>query len=276
MDKTIKELKEKAYRIRKHALRMAEVEKQGFISQALGSADIMAVLYFHSMKYTATDPDWEGRDRLLYSVGHVALGLYAALTEAGFIPEDELDTYAQDNSRLPMSSMTSYTPGIEISGGSIGLGLPTAVGTCLGLKQKKSDSFAYAFMGDGELCEGPTWEAAISASHYRLDNLIAVIDINGIQADGFTANNVNTEPVHDKFTACGWYVQRIDGNDLTALVTAFDNARNSKEPKPRAILCDTKPGTGVPFLVGHEKSHFIRLEPEDWKRAYEELEKGRA
>ena len=275
MENKIKELMERAYILRKNALRMAEVEKQGFIAQALGIADVMSVLYFHAMNYRADEPEWEGRDRFLLSVGHVAIGMYAALVEAGFIPEDELVTYAQDGSRLPMSAMESYTPGVEMSGGSIGLGLPTAVGMALGLKQKKSDSFVYTLMGDGELAEGPTWEAAISASNFNLNNIIAIIDINGIQADGLTVNTMKTEPVHEKFKSFGWYVQRINGNDMSAVLKAFDNARQSDEKKPRAILCDTTPGTGIPFLVGHEKTHFIRLDDKDWEQAYKELEAGR-
>ncbi len=275
MDKNIENVEERAYRIRKNAIRMGEVQQQGFIAQALGVADVMAVAYFHAMNYLPQEPNWEGRDRFLLSVGHIAIGHYAALAEAGFIPEDELDTYACDDSRLPMSGMTSYTPGMEMSGGSIGLGLPMAVGMGFGLKQKKSSSLVYTLMGDGELAEGPTWEAAISAANYNLDNVIAIIDVNGIQADGLTVNIMNTEPLHEKFEAFGWYVQRVDGNDLSALITAFDNAKYSEEKKPRVILCDTKPGAGVDFLVGHEKSHFIRLETDDWKRAYEELEKGR-
>ena len=275
MNNIAEDLRERAYRIRKNAIRMAEVEKQGFISQALGVADVLAVAYFHAMEYRPEEPDWEGRDRFLLSVGHIAIGLYAALTEAGFIPEEELDTYAADDSRLPMSGMTSYTPGMEMSGGSIGLGLPMAVGMAMGLKQKKSSSFVYTLMGDGELAEGPTWEAAISAANHVLDNIIALVDVNGIQADGPTVDTMKTEPLQDKFEAFGWYVQRVDGNDISALISAFDNARNSEEKKPRMILCDTKPGMGVKFLLDLEKSHFIRLEDEDWKRAYRALEQGK-
>jgi transketolase len=273
--KSIVELKEIAYQIRKNALRMGEVEQQGFVAQALGIADVMAVAYFNAMNYRAEEPDWEDRDRFLLSVGHIAIVQYAVLAEAGFIGREELDTYACDNSRLPMSGMSAYTPGMEMSGGSIGLGLPMAVGMGMGLKLKESSSFVYTLMGDGELAEGPTWEAAISASNYNLDNIIAIVDVNGIQADGLTVNTMKTEPLFEKFEAFGFYVQRIDGNDISAVKEAFENARNTDVKKPRVILCDTKPGTGVPFLVGHEKSHFIRLEKEDWKRAYEALEEGR-
>jgi transketolase len=272
---TREELIETAYRVRKNALRMAELDGQGFISQALGAADILTAAYFHAMKYKANDPEWEGRDRFLLSAGHNAIAVYAAMAEAGFFPKDELDTYGLDNSRLPMSGMSSYTPGIEISGGSIGLGLPISVGMGLGLKRKNSASRVYVMMGDGELAEGPTWEAAISAANYHLDNIIALVDVNGIQADGHTEDVMKTEPLDKKFDAFGWYVQRINGNSISQLVTALDNAKVSKENKPNVILCDTVPGTGVPFLIGNSKSHFIRMSKEDWVLAYEVLERGK-
>lgn len=153
-------LAERAYRIRRNALRMGEVQGQGYIAQALGVADVLAVSYFHALDYRPDDPAWEGRDRFLLSIGHYAIALYAALIEAGIVPERELETYGSDDSRLPMSGMASYTPGMEISGGSLGIGLGIGVGMALGLKRKKSDRFVYNLMSDGELDEGPTWEAA--------------------------------------------------------------------------------------------------------------------
>lgn len=269
------ELIEKAYEVRKNVLRMAEIDKKGFIAQGLGAADILTVLYFYAMRYRADEPKWEGRDRFLLSAGHNAIVVYAAMAEAGFFPKEELDTYGLDNSRLPMSCMPAYTPGIEISGGSIGLGLPIAVGMGMGLKRKCSDSYVYVMMGDGELAEGPTWEAAMSAANYKLDNIIAMVDVNGIQADGKTYTVMNTEPLHEKFKAFNFYVQRINGNSISELMTAIDNAKNSKEEKPNIILCDTIPGKGVPFLIGHPKSHFVSLDEASWARAYKELERGK-
>lgn len=267
-------LEDHAYRVRRNALVMAETQGQGYIAQALGVADVLTVTYFHAMNHRPEQPGWEDRDRFLLSVGHYGIAHYSVLVAAGYLPEEELPTYAQDDSRLPMSGMTSYTPGAEMSGGSIGLGLPMAVGMGLGLKRKRSKSFVYTLMGDGELAEGPTWEAAISASNFQLDNIIAVVDFNQVQADGPSMKVMNTEPVVAKFEAFGFYVQRIDGNDLPQLVAAFDRAREYAQPKPRIIICDTKMGCGVDFLEGREKSHFIRLEADDWKRAYAALEKG--
>lgn len=269
-------LEDHAHRVRHNALVMAETQGQGYIAQALGVADVLTVTYFHAMRHRPEQPDWEDRDRFLLSVGHYGIAHYAVLCAAGYFPEEELTTYATDDSRLPMSGMTSYTPGAEMSGGSIGLGLPMAVGMGLGLKRKESKSFVYTLMGDGELAEGPTWEAAISAANYKLDNIIAVVDFNQVQADGPSMRVMNTEPVVAKFEAFGFFVQRIDGNDLAALAAAFDRARECPEPKPRIIICDTKMGSGVDFLEGREKSHFIRLNPDDWAKAYEALESGRS
>src|SRR6185312_14440675 len=158
-------LAERAYRIRRNALLMGEVQGQGYIGQALDIADVLAVAYFGAMRYRPLDPSWEGRDRFLLSNGHYAIALYATLIEAGIIPEAELETYGSDESRLPMSGMAAYTPGMEMSGGSLGLGLSIAVGRALGLKRKGSEARVYTLFSDGELDEGSVWEAIMSASH---------------------------------------------------------------------------------------------------------------
>ena len=268
-------LEERAYRIRRNALRMGEVQGQGYIAQALGVADVLSVAYFHALRYRPEEPEWEGRDRFLLSIGHYAIALYAVLIEAGIVPTDELETYGADDSRLPMSGMAAYTPGMEISGGSLGIGLGIAVGMCLGLKRKGSDRFVYNLMSDGELDEGPTWEAAMSAGHWKLGNLICLVDVNRMQADGPSTGVLNSEPLPAKWEAFGWHAQRVDGNDIGALVRAFDAARALAEPKPRVIICDTKMAKGVPFLETREKSHFMRVEQHEWPQALEALEAGR-
>ncbi|WP_292259445.1 transketolase, partial [Mesorhizobium sp.] len=203
------------------------------------------------------------------------IALYAALIEAGVLPEDELETYGTDDSRMPMSGMAAYTPGMEITGGSLGHGLGIAVGMCLGLKRKQSDSFVYNLLSDGELGEGSTWEAAMSAAHHKLENLIAIVDFNNQQADGPSTATLSSEPVTDKFEAFGWHAQRVDGNDIEAVRAAFDIARGLKEPRPRIIVCDTRMAKGVPFLEARDITHFIRVEPHEWTLALEALEKGR-
>lgn len=268
-------LEERAYRIRRNALRMGEVQGQGYIAQALDIADVLAVSYFHAMRYRADDPEWEGRDRFLLSNGHYAIALYAALIEAGVIPEMELESYGSDDSRLPMSGMASYTPGMEMSGGSLGLGLSIAVGMALGLKRKRSDSRVYTLFSDGELGEGSVWEAIMSASQFKLDNMIAVVDVNNQQADGPSTEVTHFEPLIEKLQAFGWFAQRIDGNDMAAVVAAFDAAKTHHEPKPRMIIADTLMGKGVPFLEQREKSHFIRVEAHEWELALQALDVGR-
>ena len=268
-------LADRAYNIRRNALRMGEVQGQGYIAQALDISDVLAVAYFHAMRYRPEDPSWEGRDRFLLSNGHYAIALYAALIEAGIIPEAELETYGSDESRLPMSGMASYTPGMEMSGGSLGLGLSIAVGIGVGLKRKGSSARVYTLFSDGELDEGSVWEAIQSAGHFKLDNLIAIVDINNQQADGPSTQVMAFEPLVDKLEAFGWLVQRVDGNDLDAVVAAFDVAKSSPDPKPRMIVADTLMGKGVPFLEQREKNHFIRVESHEWQLALAALEAGR-
>ncbi|RXH38715.1 transketolase [Bradyrhizobium nanningense] len=268
-------LADRAYNVRRNALRMGEVQGQGYIAQALDVSDVLALAYFHAMRYRPEDPSWEGRDRFLLSNGHYAIALYAALIEAGIVPEEELETYGSDESRLPMSGMASYTPRMEMSGGSLGLGLSIAVGMGLGLKRKKSEARVYTVFSDGELDEGSVWEAIQSAGHYKLDNLIGIVDVNNQQADGPSTQVMAFEPLVDKLESFGWFVQRIDGNDLDAVVAAFDVAKSHSEPKPRMIVADTLMGKGVPFLEQREKNHFIRVEQHEWQLALASLEAGR-
>jgi len=268
-------LVERAHNIRGHALKMGQVQGQGYVGQALGAADLLAVSYFHAMNHRPEDPEWEQRDRFYLSIGHYAIALYAALIEAQIIPLEELETYGADDSRLPMSGMAAYTPGMEITGGSLGQGLGIAVGACLALKRKDSASFVYNLLSDGELNEGSTWEAVMSASHWKLDNLIAIVDVNNQQADGYSSEILSFEPIVDRWQSFGWFTQRVDGNDIDALVAAFDAARNHPGAQPRVIICDTKMGKGVPFLETREKTHFIRVEEHEWDLALNNLEEGK-
>lgn len=264
----------RAYNIRRNALRMGEVQGQGYIAQALGISDVLAVSYFHALNLRPGDPDWEERDRFYLSIGHYAIAFYAALIEAGILSEAEIETGA-DDSRLPMSGMAAYTPGMEITGGSLGHGLPIAVGACLALRRKRSASFVYTLFSDGELDEGATWEAAMSAGSYGLTNLIGIVDVNNMQADGPSRGVLNFEPLGPKFEVFGWAVQRVDGNDIEALVAAFDMARASDHAGPRIIICDTKMAKGVGFLEERERNHFLRVEADEWDRALAVLDEGR-
>ncbi|MGC5221238.1 transketolase [Micromonospora sp. DT81.3] len=271
----VSRVREAAQRIRLNALAMGEVQGQGYVGQALGAADMLAAVYADQLRFRPDDPHWEDRDRFLLSTGHYAIGLYAALAEAGIIPLEELDTYGSDDSRLPMSGMASYTPGMEISGGSLGHGLTVAVGMALGLRHLGSSSRVINFLSDGELNEGSTWEAAMGAASHRLGNLVALVDMNALQADGPTAGVLRIEPAEEKWTAFGWHTQRVDGNDPEALLRAFDIIGDSDpDGAPHVLVCDTKVGRGVSLLETREKSHFMRIDEDEWAICREQLIAG--
>ena len=263
----LQKLAESAWRIRRYALRMGEVQGQGYIGQALGMAEVLAVAYCHALRLKPDDPNWPARDRFLLSHGHYAIAHYAAMIEAGLLPESELETYGCDESRLPMSGMASYTPHMEISGGSLGQGLSIGVGMALGIRHRGLGAYVYNSMSDGELDEGSTWEAAMSASHHGLGNLICLVDINKQQADGPSGQVMKFEPLQDKWNAFGWHVQRVDGNDLAAVLRAFDAAREVPTQVPRVILLDTLMGKGIDFLESRDKNHFMRVDPPEWQEA---------
>ncbi len=271
----IARLRESAYRIRRHALDMGEVQGQGYIGQALGVADILAVLYKDQLRFRPDDPHWPDRDRLLLSIGHYAIALYAGLAEAGILEVSELSTYGSDGSRLPMSGMASYTPGMEISGGSLGHGLGVATGMALGLRYQENEARVYNLLSDGELDEGATWEAAMACAHHDLDNVTAIVDVNGLQADGPTPGVLQVEPITDKWQAFGWHAVRVDGNDIEALVTAFDGLSEHRGA-PSVLICDTRVGRGAPLLENREKAHFMRVERHEWQVARDQLEEGRS
>lgn len=268
-------LEQRAWNIRRKALLMGEVQGQGYIGQALGIADVLAASYFHALEYRPEDPEWEGRDRFLLSIGHYAIALYSVLIEAGILPEDELETYGMDDSRMPMSGMASYTPGMEITGGSLGHGLGIAVGMAMGLKRKVNPALVFNLMSDGELGEGSTWEAVMSAVQHKLDNLICLVDFNDQQADGKSTAALAQGDELAKWQAFGWHAQRVDGNDMTAVVAAFDTARATDHPGPRVIIFDTRMCKGVDFLEAREITHFVRVEADEWSKALAVLEEGK-
>ncbi|UVK55593.1 transketolase [Mesorhizobium sp. AR02] len=262
-------LEHKATQLRRHMLTMARGQGQGYIGQGLGIADTLAALYFHELRYDPHNLDWPDRDRFLLSTGHYSIALWAALAEAGIIPVEELTSYGADNSRLEMSTLDT-TPGVEMIGGSLGHGLGQGVGQALGLRLDKSDARVFVEQSDGEMQEGSTWEAAMSASHFKLDGLVALIDCNGIQADGPVV--LDMEPVADKWRAFGWQTSEIDGNDMKAIVGALADARE-RNGKPKAIVLRTLPGKGVPRIETSEKSHFFRIDVAQWDGIIAEFEK---
>src|SRR5947209_13272295 len=261
-------LEDKAHALRRHMLGMARRLGQGYIGQGLGIADAITALYFHELRYDPADLQWPGRDRFLLSTGHYSIALWAALAEAGIIPVDELATYGADGSRLEMSTLDT-TPGVEVIGGSLGHGLGQGIGIALGQRLDRSDARVFVELSDGEMQEGSSWEAAMAASHFRLDNLVTLIDCNGIQADGQIVMTV--DPVADKWRAFGWDTAEIDGNDMAQIVHALHGAR-SRNARPKAIVLRTLPGKGVPTLERREKAHFVRVDPDEWDGLTRELE----
>jgi transketolase len=260
----------RATNLRRHILAMARGRGQGYVGQGLAIADLLAALYFHELRYDPQDVSWSERDRFLLSTGHYSIALWAALAECGIIPLEELATYGADGSRLDMSTLDT-TPGVEIIGGSLGHGLGQGFGMALGLRLDGTPARVFVELSDGEQQEGSTWEAAMAAAHYRLDNLIALADCNGIQADGRMV--LDMEPIADKWRAFGWHAQEIDGNDMAAIVAALAAARE-RAGRPKAIILRTLPGRGVPTLEQREKAHFVRVEPDEWDALVEEFERG--
>jgi transketolase len=265
----IRGLKHRAANLRRHMLAMARGQGQGYIGQGLGIADLLAALYFHELRYDPQDLAWPERDRFLLSTGHYSIALWAALAECGILPLGELSTYGADGSRLEMSTLDT-TPGVEVIGGSLGHGLGQGVGQALGLRLDGSSARVFVELSDGEMQEGATWEAAMSGASFGLDNLVALIDCNGIQADGRIV--LDMEPVADKWRAFGWDTEEIDGNDIVAIVAALQRAR-APSGRPKAIVLRTLPGKGVPTLEEREKAHFVRVEPGEWDALIGEFER---
>ena len=266
-------LNRKALDLRRNMLVQAAGKGQGYLGQGFAIADMLAALYFHELRYDPSQPEWEGRDRFYLSTGHYSIALWAVLAEAGYFGKDQLPTYGADGSPLEMSTIERRLPGVEMTGGSLGHGLGIAVGAALGQRLAEREGRVFCMLSDGELQEGSTWEAATAGSTFGLDNLVAINDCNGIQADGPMV--VNIEPVADKWRAFGWDTIEIDGNDMVQVVTALNWARGRRR-KPKVIVMRTKPGKGVARLEARQKAHFIDVGPSEWETIGSELEKENA
>ena len=261
-------LRERALNLRRTMLDMASGKGEGYIAQGMAIADCLAAIYFHELRHDPDRPDWADRDRFLLSTGHYSIAMYATLAEAGYLGNEELPSYGLNGSALPMSTFDE-TVGVEIVGGSLGHGLGQAVGMAMGLRLDSSSARVFCEFSDGELQEGSTWEAAMGAATFKCDNLVALVDCNGIQADGPVT--VAIEPVADKLTAFGWDVREVNGNDMDALTGALAEAR-ARDGRPKAIVMRTTPGHGVPTLVARERAHFVRVADDEWDMLKEELE----
>ncbi|MBU0765022.1 MAG: transketolase [Bacteroidetes bacterium] len=244
-----------AKNIRIDVVRSVTEAGSGHTGGSLGLADVFTVLFFNVLNHRPSEPDWPDRDRLVLSIGHVAPVLYASLAHAGYFDRNELLTLRKLESRLQGHPGKEHgLPGIELSSGSLGQGLSVAVGLALGAKIDRKDRRVYSVHGDGELQEGSIWEAAMSAAHYKLDNLIAIVDRNYVQIDGNTEDVMAIEPLADKWRSFGWEVFACNGNSPADLLNAFDKARNVLG-KPSVIIAETKMGYGVKSIEGDCRWH---------------------
>ncbi len=250
----VTKLKEMAQTIRQDIVRAVYCAGSGHPGGSLSCADIMTALYFNEMNIDPADPEMPGRDRFVLSKGHAAPAQYAAMAERGYFPVEELKTLRKMGSRLQGHPSMHKLPGIEISTGSLGQGISAAVGMAIAGKLDGSASRVYSILGDGELQEGMVWEAAMAAAHYKLDNLCAVVDNNGLQIDGKNDDVMTVKPVDEKFKAFGWNVICIDGHDMQQIVDAFAAARQCKG-KPTVIIAKTVKGKGVSFMENQAGWH---------------------
>lgn len=269
---TVQKLADTAYRLRERMMTMAADKGEGYIAQGLGIADVLAVIYFRQLRFDPANPEWIGRDRFLMSTGHYSIALYAVLGELGILDDELLATYGLNGSELPMSTFDE-TPGVEITGGSLGHGLGQAVGMALGLRLDGGDQRIICELSDGELQEGSTWEAAMAAASFGVGNLTAVVDANGIQADGPMV--LDMEPIAAKWRAFGWAVEEVDGNSIEQIVEAFDRLAVRPDDTPRVLIARTTPGTGVPTIVARDRAHFVRIGDAEWQNLIAELEENR-
>jgi transketolase len=265
-------LTEKARSLRMEILQMLALAGSGHTGGSLSAADIVTVLYFHTLKHDPGNPQWNERDRFILSKGHAAPVLYAALALSGYFDKEILKTLRKIGSPLQGHPCSCKLPGVEISTGSLGQGLSIANGIAIGIKMDGLPSRVYCLLGDGEIQEGQVWEAAMTAAHYKLDNLCAIIDNNGLQIDGHCCDVMHIEPIVDKWEAFGWHVIDIDGHDIKAIINAFHNAEAQKG-KPTMIVARTIKGKGVSFFEGKVEYHGLAPTHDELALALKELQR---
>lgn len=268
MDKAM--LKEKAAKIRLGALTAVHSAKSGHPGGSLSIAEILSYLYFNEMNVDPKNPKWDDRDRFVLSKGHTAPALYAALAEKGFFPVSDLETFRQIDSYLQGHPDMKGVPGVDMTTGSLGLGISAACGMALSGKIRNKSYRVYSILGDGELGEGQVWEAAMFAAHYKLDNLCAFIDLNGLQIDGPTAEVMNSAPVDEKYKAFGWNVITIDAHSFDEIAAALDAAKACKG-KPTMIIAKSIKGKGVSYMENQVGWHGAAPNDEQYEQAVAEI-----
>lgn len=266
----IRFLNEKAKAIRRHIICEIGEAGSGHPGGALSAAEIFAALYFEVLRINPKEPNWEDRDRFVLSKGHVSAVYYAALAERGYFPVEELKNYKKPWGKFPGHPDMKKLPGIDMTTGSLGQGLSVAVGMAISAKYDKKDSRVYVVMGDGEIQEGQVWEAAMAAAHYKLDNITAFVDRNGLQIDGTTEQVMGLEPLKDKWTGFGWNVIEINGHDIEQILDAVDKAKTVKG-KPTMVIAKTIKGKGVSFMENRPEWHGKAPNAEQYAQAKKEL-----
>lgn len=270
MAKSLDELKSISKEIRKEIVKMLTESASGHPGGSLSATDIMTVLFFKEMNLDPNNEKDPNRDRFVLSKGHAAPVLYSALARRGYFPVEELSTLRKFKSRLQGHPSIQYLPGIDMSTGSLGQGVSAAVGMALAGKIDKKDYRVYTLLGDGELEEGQVWEAAMCAAHYKLNNLTAFIDFNGLQIDGDITKVMNPCPIDKKFEAFGWNVLVIDGHNYEEIIDAIEKAKECKD-KPTAVVCNTVKGKGVSFMENQAAWHGTAPSKEQCETALKEL-----
>ena len=266
---SVDDLKTTALAIRRDILSMITEAGSGHPGGSLSAVELLTSLYYSELRHDPSNPDWPDRDRFVLSKAHACPVLYVVLAHRGYFPKEELSTFRKIDSRLQGHAHT-MTPGVEMCGGSLGQGLSFAVGAAIAGKIDGSSSRVFAMLGDGECDEGQVWEAAMSASHYRLDNLVAIVDRNGIQNDRFTSEVMNLEPLPDKWRSFGWHVIDADGHSFPAVLDALQEARSVKD-KPSVIIAATVKGKGVSFMENNPEFHGKAANAEQLEMALKEL-----
>ncbi len=260
-----------AKRLRRHIITMIGRAGSGHPGGSLSAVEIVSALYFRVMKHNPADPQWADRDRFILSKGHAAPVLYAVLAECGYFPVAELQTLRQMDSRLQGHADRTATPGVEMSSGSLGQGLSFGIGVALAGRLNARSYRTYVLLGDGECDEGQVWEAAMAAAHYRLDNLLALVDNNGLQIDGWNCDVMNLEPLNKKWAAFGWHVIEADGHDFGQILAALEQAK-SITGQPTVIIAHTVKGKGVSYMENNAAFHGKAPNADEVALALKELE----
>jgi transketolase len=275
-EEKLTELKEICRELRRLILKMTNAAASGHPGGSLSAVEVLTVLYFAVLKYDPHNPSWHERDRMIISKGHCTPLVYSILAKAGYYKGDDLLTFRKLGSLYQGHIDRLKVPGIETSTGSLGHGTSFAVGAALGCRLDKLNNRIYLLQSDGELQEGSTWEAIMSASHYHLGNLTAIVDRNRIQLDGWTEETMTLEPIGKKFEAFGWHVQEIDGHDMNQIYDALLKAKEtgSKEHRPCVVIAHTIKGKGVSFMENEVRWHGVAPNDDELQKALQEIERG--